>query len=180
MNEKLCERAFTECMTHELRVMGVQPQCADTLEDVAATMRVLSGPQRRQLRRAARDYARHTGTMAVRLTAPRPAAGILKDLAKILTAGIGTGISAAGVVNTVAPGLFNTLVGYLAGYLHGSGNANWLVQLGLVSLGVFSTPTITAAGILALGGVLGLVIALIVFAVRSVFRAAVRRRVASE
>lgn len=98
---------------------------------------------------------------------------------KIVSKSIAAGISAAGIVNTIAPGLFPTTMGYLAGSLRGTGFADAMVKIGLFSLGAFSTPTISSYGILAVGAVLGFVLGLILLPLCPVGRR-IRRRFAPE
>lgn len=72
-----------------------------------------------------------------------------------LTKGAAYGIGVAGTINTIAPGLYSTALGYLAG--SGIVSQNTLVNLGLVSAGIFSQPVVSAGAIVAVGAAVGAV-----------------------
>ena len=69
--------------------------------------------------------------------------------------GVATGASLAGIVNTVAPGVIPTFLGYLVG----KGFGDILVQGGLITLGMFASHSVNATAVLgvcaAFGGTLG-------------------------
>ena len=73
---------------------------------------------------------------------------------KIFTKGAAIGMSVAGIVNTIAPNLFPTALGYIAGSM----SMNILVKIGMVSVGVFSPPVFTRGAILYIGAAVGAVI----------------------
>ena len=60
----------------------------------------------------------------------------LQRLLKVQEQGIGV----ATTVNTIAPGLFSTAAGYLAG--SGIVSTSWLVNAGLITTGIFAPTTV--------------------------------------
>ena len=74
-----------------------------------------------------------------------------QSVVKLIAKGAAYGTGVAGVVNTITPNLFPTLVGYYAG----SAPVNALTKLGLVSIGAFSTPAIAQGAVLAVGAAAG-------------------------
>ena len=77
-----------------------------------------------------------------------------KNVAEIVGKGIALGASAAGVVNTLAPSLFPTLMGYLAG----TSSANTLVKLGILGASAFTPPALGQAAVLAVGAAAGVAV----------------------
>ena len=75
----------------------------------------------------------------------------LRDFSKSVAKGVATGASIAGVVNTVAPGIIPTFCGYLAG----KGLGSTLVNIGIMSIGIFGAPSFNAAAVLGAASVVG-------------------------
>lgn len=77
-----------------------------------------------------------------------------KNVAEIVGRGGALGVSAAGVVNTLMPSLFPTLMGYLAG----TSSANTLVKLGILGASAFTPPALGQAAVLAVGAAAGVAV----------------------
>jgi len=82
-------------------------------------------------------------------------------IVKSATRGAMAGAGIAGVVNTAAPGIIPTVCGYLVG----KGFGDILVQSGLVTLGMFASPSVNSVAVLgvatAFGATLGSVFGLL-------------------
>ena len=72
----------------------------------------------------------------------------IRRIIKSVVKGFATGAGFAGVINTVAPGAIPTFCGYLVG----KGFGNILVKRGLITLGVFSRPSVNGVAVLILVG----------------------------
>ena len=72
------------------------------------------------------------------------------NVIKAVVKGFATGAGFAGIINTIAPGILPTFCGYLVG----KGFSDILVQCGLITLGVFSRPSVNAVAVLVLVGVI--------------------------
>lgn len=79
-----------------------------------------------------------------------------KGAGRILVRGAAIGTSAAGIINTAAPGLFSTALGYIAGSMKGTALLSTMTRLGLVTAGVFTPPVISQYAILAFGAAAGI------------------------
>ena len=83
--------------------------------------------------------------------------------------GAAYGVGAAGAVNTWAPGLFPTMVGYLAAQ-----QPQMLAKASLLGIGIFTPTGISAKIILGVGAVIGVVVysllALLVWLVKGLFK----------
>ena len=116
--------------------------------------------RRRRLKKAVREYRKSCDRNALEIQKALTLPGLsgTQGLGKIIVRGSGIGLSAAGVVNTAAPGLFSTSMGYIAGSLKGTGAAAVLSKLGLLSIGTFTPPVFTQGAILALGATAGVIV----------------------
>lgn len=164
LNEKI-ENApnigLFEFMQAELSSFGVDCANVQNKEELKKAVRQLSHSQKKILKEDFENYQRvyseaikdvHSGVYSKALALP-------KSLVSTVTHGAIKGMGVAGVVNTVAPGLFPTLAGYIAGSsIIDSSTLGVLAKLGLVSAGVFTPTAITQGGIIAIGAVTGAVV----------------------
>ena len=91
-------------------------------------------------------------------------------LLDVIFSGASVGVGVAGVVNTVAPGLFSTIIGYIA-----AKQPQLLAKASLLGIGIFTPHGVSAEIILGIGAVAGIVVygcvSLIVALLRRIFRA---------
>lgn len=121
---------------------------------ISAKVKSLKGKEKKEIVIALEEYKKEY-ELAIKEMEKGNMKNIIKLPAKLLaimTKGIAIGMSGAGIVNTIAPGLFNTMLGYLAG---AGVELHELVRLGLVTTGIFAPPAFSQGAILALGGIIG-------------------------
>lgn len=146
--------------------------------DMRREIETMDGGERRALRRALRRVARenHRNMTELHLALSSPIGDGAKAITNTIVRGAAAGVSVAGVVNTLAPGLFSTSMGYMAASLKGTTVGGWLAKLGLVSFGVFAQPTVSQGVILILGAGIGIIVYAIFAILRSMGRAIRRSR----
>ena len=142
-----------EFLVSQLALKGVNTLEIRDMESARAALKTLSRKDRSEIRKTQRLYNQeyykameelNKGNFDGFKKLPRAIVGFFSK-------GIAAGVGVAGVVNTIAPNLFPTLVGYYAG----SAPVNALTKLGLISIGAFSTPAIAHEAVLVTGAVIG-------------------------
>lgn len=142
-----------EFLIHQLQLRGVNTEEVRDMESARTALKTLSRKDRAEVRSIQKVYnqeyykameAMNKGNFDLVKKLPRAVVGFFSK-------GIAAGVGVAGVVNTIAPNLFPTLVGYYAG----SAPVNALTKLGLISIGAFSTPAIAHEAVLVTGAAIG-------------------------
>lgn len=145
-----------EFVGHFLQAKGIEVDAKDP-EAIRNKVKELSGRDKSDTVRALGEYRKHYDKAITDLDK-----GMHHNITELprkaistITKGAGIGIGVATTVNTIAPGLFSTAAGYLAG--SGIVSTSWLVNAGLITTGIFAPTTVTAGAVLAVGAVTGAV-----------------------
>lgn len=139
-----------------LQTRGIDVDIQDP-EAIRSKVKELNGRDKSDTVRALSEYRKYYDKAITDLDK-----GMHHDITKLprvaiatITKGAGIGVGVATTVNTIAPGLFSTTAGYLAGA--GIVSESWLVNAGLLTTGIFAPTTVSAGAVLAVGAVTGAV-----------------------
>ena len=145
-----------EFVGHFLQAKGIEVDAKDP-EAIRSKVKELEGKDKSDTVRALSEYRKHYDKAITDLDK-----GLHHNITELprkaiaaITKGAGIGIGVATTVNTIAPGLFSTAAGYLAG--SGIVSTSWLVNAGLITTGIFAPTTVTVGAVLAVGAITGAV-----------------------
>lgn len=145
-----------EFLRAQLELSGADVSEIETIEDARMALKTLPKRSQKDIQARQKMYNKEYYSMLEELKSGK--LDKIKRLpaiaAKTITKGAAIGTSVAGVVNTLAPNLFPTMVGYYAG----SASIGTLQKLGLVTIGAFSTPEIAKGAVLVAGAAVGAVV----------------------
>lgn len=144
-----------EFVGSKLSEMGYECPDISEPEDVRKAVSKLSPSDRKAILKDFKEYNEEYTEAVAQFT--KGTHSVLTRLPKkaieIITKGSAIGISAAGIVNTFVPGLFPTLAGYAAAIA-----PDIFVKAGLLTVGMFTPPALTAGTIVGIGAVTGAVV----------------------
>ena len=142
-----------EFAKQELTIMGIDTSKMESVADIDKAIKELPQDKKRMLGKDLKEYKKEYDEAIKQINngVYSGAKNLPKKAIETIVKGAGIGMSVAGIVNTVAPGLLP----YTLGYINGTVAMNTLVKLGLVTVGVFTPPEFAHGAILYAGAAIG-------------------------
>lgn len=142
-----------EFTKQELDILGIDTSEVKNMMDLGEKIKALPADKKRVLGKDLKEYKKEydKAIKEVNNGIYSGIKGLPRKVLDVIIKGAGIGMSVAGVINTIAPGTFPTLMGYLAG----AGTMDWLIKAGLLSAGMLTSPDFAKGVILYGGAVVG-------------------------